>query len=135
MMLTVGPALFLFLFLLFFLRQRRCEIFVAWQQRRMFPPSTYWGVAALYTLSGFIPMFSVFGMPHVPIQIASTFMQVLTVAGLLSLPVVHIVARKLAKPRFEAHAIPAKERHEFHGLWMGFWLLGFVIGWLPMFMG
>ncbi|MBY0511631.1 MAG: hypothetical protein K2P94_15955 [Rhodospirillaceae bacterium] len=131
MILAVGPLVFLFLFLW----QRRDEISVAWQQRRIFPSRTYWGVAGLYALSGFIPMFSTFGAPHFHIRSGSAFMQTLTVIGFVSLVVVHIAARRLAKPRFEAHAIPARERNEFHGLWMGFWLLGLVVGWLPMFIG
>jgi hypothetical protein len=129
MILAVGPLVFLFVFLW----QRRDEISVAWQQRRIFPSWTYWSVAGLYALSGFVPMFSTFGMPHFGIRPDSAFMQTLTAIGLVSLVMVHLVARKLAKPRFEAHAIPAKERNEFHGLWMSFWLLGFVFGWLLMF--
>lgn len=131
MILAVGPVLFL----LVFLWQRREEIASGWQLRWIFPPSMCWGMAAMYALSGFIPMFSTFGAPHLGIRPDSAFMQALTAFSLVSVVVIHLAARRLAKPRFAAHDIPAKKRNEFHEIWMGFWLVGFVLGWLPMFLG
>jgi succinate dehydrogenase hydrophobic anchor subunit len=127
----VGALLFVFFILL--LWPRRSEISKAWLQRGVVPATVYWGVAAMYALSGFIPMFSTFWMPRLNVSANSSFAQALTAIGLISLVAVHIFARKLAKPRFEAHAIPARERNEFHSLWLGFWLLGLLAGWLPIF--
>lgn len=93
----------------------------------------FWGIAALYVLSGLVTTLLAFGAIHVGIDTASTTMQILAALGIVSIIFVRIVAGKLAKPIFEAHAIAQSDRNVFHGLWMALWLLGFMTGSLPIF--
>ena len=60
-------------------------------------------------------------------------MQAVGIAGLALLPVTYGAAWKLAKPVFDQRAVSQRDRLHVHGLWMSFWMLGILIGLLPLF--
>ncbi len=122
------------LLILFLLWRGRHEFAHAWRYRHIFRPRFYWGVAALYAISGAAITLSAFGAPHLQIKPASTAMQIVAGAGILSLGLVRILAGKLARPVFERNDVPQKDRNYVHGLWMMYWLLGLALGFLPVFL-
>jgi hypothetical protein len=111
-------------------RQRR-DIARAWHNRRLFSLPIFWGIAALYSLSGAAITFASFGAVRLALSSASTTMQAVAITGLVALPCVHLVARKLATPIFNRDGMAQRDRYHFHSLWMGFWVLGLALGLLP----
>ena len=90
-------------------------------------------MALLYALSSAAVTFASFGAVHLGMRATSTAMQILAGAGLLSLPLALLIARKLATPIFDQNAIAQRDRFHFHAVWMSFWMLGILIGLLPLF--
>jgi hypothetical protein len=130
---VLGAGFLTFLALLVQAWRNRDSIERAWNYRRIFPPLVFWGVAALYTLSGMSTTLPAFGAGHIGINTASASMQAFAVFGIVSIVFVRIAAGKLATPTFEYHAVPQHDRNVFHGQWMAFWMLGFLLGGFPVF--
>jgi len=128
MMVAVGPLVFLIVIWW----QQRHEIAGAWRQRRIVSATLYWSIAVLYAVSGAAVMFSTVWAYPLGIRPEGFFAQSVTVLGFVSFGLLRIIAGKLAKPQLVAHDIPARERNAFHGLWMTFWMSGFVLGFLPL---
>jgi hypothetical protein len=127
---AIGFTLFV---MLSTVRRQRREIAQAWQNRRLFSPQLFWSVAFAYALAGAAITFSSFGAIHVGLSAISREMQFVAIAGLISLPLIYLAATRLAKPVFDQSDVPQAARMHLHSLWLGFWMLGILIGLLPMF--
>ncbi len=126
---ATGLVLLPFIFALLW-KQRR-EIARAWLHRHMFGPALYWGIAALYAASGALVTFAAFGSVHLDIDVRGVAMQVLGGVGIIAIGIAWLIARHLATPIFEVHAVAHADRTAIHSLWSAFWLPGLVIGFLP----
>jgi len=129
MVLTVGPLLFV----LVFLWQGRGEIFSGWRQRRILPASLYWSIAALYALAGAAVTFSMWAS-ILGLDSGAILPQTVTILGLVLFGPIRILAGVLAKPQLVAHDVPARDRNAFHGLLMLFWMAGFALGLILLFL-
>ena len=91
----------------------------------------YWSIAFLYALGGAAASFTLWAAMF-GLDPTTTAGQAVIVAGLFSLPLLRIVAGVMAKPYLATHDLHASDRNAFHGLWMSFWMLGLLLGALPL---
>jgi len=76
--------------------------------------------------------FFTFGILHLELRIGTPLMQYIAMGAVLSIGLVHILARKMTTPSFDHHEIPQRARNELHAVWMMFIMPGIGIGLLPL---
>jgi len=130
---AIAPTL-IFLGMILWPRRREIvrDVAIGWQQRRNFSFALYWGIAALYVLSGSAVAFSSLWAPKFNLDPNTAFSQTITILGLVSIVPLRIAAGAIAKPRLNAKGVLAHDRNAFHSLWMGFWVIGLLLGLLPL---
>lgn len=116
----------------FLLWRGREQAAAGWRQRSILPAGLYWGIAGLYAFAGASFSFAIFGASHLRISVNYATLQFVAMGGIIAMGMIFWLARKLAKPWFEAGGVSQASRNHMHGVWSMFWVPGFALGFLPL---